>query len=62
VQYALFHKHFYQPGQWPSVRARIAAFPGRLRLVREEGGVAAYQLLRAARPARSCDSGGDGDG
>lgn len=62
VQYALFHKHFYQPGQWPNVRARIAAFPGRLRLVREEGGVAAYQLLRAARPARSCDSGGDGDG
>lgn len=63
VRYALFHEHFYTPRQWQQVLQRINRFPARLRLVRQEGGVSAYELIQSKAavpklPARSSPPGG----
>jgi len=49
VKYALFHEHFYKPLQWQAMKRRIARFPDRLKLARQQGGVSAYELVRSTR-------------
>ena len=46
VRYVVVHTDLYEPGQWPDVESRLAAFGDRITLVHLEGPGRIYQLSR----------------
>jgi hypothetical protein len=45
VTYVVVHTELYEPGEWPTIEARLAPFEGRLRLLHEEQGGRVYELV-----------------